>query len=150
MLENTETTVPILRHRDESDSVGVLGGRTRFLVTPQEVGDAYAILEQVIPAQHGPPLHVHRRETEIFYVVDGEFEITIGDQVVRAGPGSSACCPRDIPHTFRNVTDRPARLHLTIIPGRFGRYFQDVDEVPDASRDTIRALTARYDVEILE
>ncbi len=78
MLENTETTVPILRHRNESDRVGVLGGRTRFPVTPQEVGDAYAILEQVIPAQHGPPLH-------------GEFEITIGDQVVRAGPGSSAC-----------------------------------------------------------
>lgn len=150
MLEKTETTVPILRHRDDGDTVGVLGGRTRFLVAPQDVGDAYAILEQVIPAGHGPPLHVHRHETEVFYVVDGEFEITIGGQVVRAGPGSSACCPRDIPHTFRNVSDQPARLHLTIIPGRFGRYFQDVDAIPDGDRDAIRALVASYDVEILD
>lgn len=150
MFEQTEITVPIVRHRDDGDSVGVLGGRTRFLVTPQETGDAYAVLEQVIPAGHGPPLHVHRHETEIFYVVEGEFEITVGDKTVRAGPGSSAACPRDIPHTFRNVGDRPARLHLTIIPGRFGRYFQEVDAVPDGDRDAIRALVARYDVELLD
>jgi quercetin dioxygenase-like cupin family protein len=74
-LPNTETTVPIIRGPGEGKVVGVLRDQSTFKVTSEETGGAYAILEQKIPPGHGPPLHVHRHETEIFYVLEGEFEI---------------------------------------------------------------------------
>ena len=98
----------------------------------------------------GPPLHVHRHETEIFYVLEGLFEITLGDRTVEAPPEALAVGPRDIPHTFRNVGPTPSKLLLTVIPGRFSNYFLEVDGLPDEDLDIIKALCAKYDVEVLE
>jgi hypothetical protein len=58
--------------------------------------------------------------------------------------------PRDIPHTFRNVGPQDARLLLTVIPGRFANYFIEVDGLDDSGQAEIKALTGKYDVEILE
>ncbi len=149
-LPQTETTVPIIRGPGEGKVVGVLRDRSTFKVLSEQTGGAYAILEQVIPAGHGPPLHVHRHETEIFYVLEGEFEITIGDRKVAAPAGALVVGPRDIRHTFRNVGPREGRLLLTVIPGRFANYFLEVDGVPDGDRAAIKALCAKYEVEILE
>lgn len=149
-LPETETTVPIIRGPGEGKVVGVLRDQSTFKVLSEETGGAYAVLEQTIPAGHGPPLHVHRHETEIFYVLDGQFEITIGGRKVNATAGVIVVGPRDIPHTFRNVGPQDARLLLTVIPGRFANYFIDVDAVDDGDRAAIKALAAKYDVEILE
>ncbi len=93
-LPETETTLPIIRGAGEGKAVGVLRDRSVFKVLPEETGGAYAVLEQTIPAGHGPPLHVHRHETEIFYILDGKFEVTIGDQKIRATAGALVAGPR--------------------------------------------------------
>lgn len=149
-LLQTETTVPIIHPPGGGKVVGVLRDQSTFKVLSEQTGGAYAILEQKIPAGHGPPLHVHRHETEIFYILEGQFEVTIGDQTVSAPAGAIVVGPRDIPHTFRNVGSEDGRLLLTVIPGRFANYFIDVDGVADDDHAAIRALIAKYDVEILE
>ena len=118
-LAETETIVPIVHPPGSSKVVGVLGGQSTFKVLSEQTGGAYARLEQQVPPGQGPPLHVHRHETEIFYVLEGLFEITLGDRTVEAPPGALAVGPRDIPHTFRNVGPTPSKLLLTVIPGRF-------------------------------
>jgi quercetin dioxygenase-like cupin family protein len=151
MLEETETLVPIISLiGEEHEVVRVVEGHSRVLVRSEQVKGSYGILEQQIPPGKGPPLHVHRHETEIFYVLEGQFEFRIGDQVVTGGPGTNAVCPRDIPHTFRNVGSGAARLLLTIIPGHFLNFFLEVDKIPDHDREAIRILAAKYDVEVLE
>lgn len=149
-LPQTETTVPIIHPPGSGKSVGVVGGRSIFKVLSAQTGGAYAIIEQEIPPSGGPPLHVHRHETEIFYILEGQFEITVGGMKIMAPQGTIATCPRDIPHTFRNVGSATGKMLLTVIPGHFADYFLEVDDVPDHDRDTIRALAAKYDVEILE
>jgi mannose-6-phosphate isomerase-like protein (cupin superfamily) len=76
--------------------------------------------------------------------------VSIGDQKVPAPPGAIVVGPRDIPHTFRNVGSSDGRLLLTVIPGHFANYFIEVDGVRDEDHAAIRALAAKYDVEILE
>jgi quercetin dioxygenase-like cupin family protein len=149
-LPETETVVPIVRQPGEGKAVVVLANRTTFKVLPEQTGGAYAILEQVIPSDHGPPLHVHRRETEIFYVLEGQFEFTLGDQKISAPVGALVVGPRNIPHAFRNVGASAGRLLLTIIPGRFASYFLDSDGVDYSDRQAVKDLCAKYDVEILE
>jgi quercetin dioxygenase-like cupin family protein len=112
-LPETETPVPIIRGPGEGKVVGVLRDQSTFKVLSEETGGAYAILEQKIPAGHGPPLHVHRHETEIFYVLDGRFEITIGGQKLSAAAGAIVVGPRNIPHTFSQyrIAGCPAASH---------------------------------------
>ena len=151
MFEQTETTTPIISLPDDrAGAVRVVDGHSRMLVRSEQVNGAYAILEQEIPSGKGPPLHVHRHETEVFYVVSGEFEFRVGGDVVLGRAGTSAVCPRDIPHTFRNVGADTARLLVTIIPGNFGNFFLEVDGVANDDHATIRALAAKYGVEMLE
>ncbi len=149
-LPETELTEPIIQPPGAGKVVGVLGAHTTFKVLSSQTGGAYAVLEQEIPAGRGPPLHVHRHETEMFYVLEGQFEVAVSGQKVAAPPGSLVVGPRDIPHTFRNVGPTPGKLLLTVIPGRFADFFLEVDNVPDGDREAIRALAARYDVEFLE
>jgi mannose-6-phosphate isomerase-like protein (cupin superfamily) len=149
-LPETETAVPIIRPPGSGKVIGVLGAQSTFKVLSAQTGGAYAILEQQVPAGHGPALHVHRHETEIFYILEGQFEVTLGDQKVSAPAGAMVVGPRDIPHTFRNVGSTTGKLLLTVIPGRFADFFLEVDQVADSDRAAIRALCAKYDVEILE
>ncbi len=149
-LPQTETKVPIIRAAGEGKQVGVIRDRSTFKVLPAETDGAYAVLEQQVPPGSGPPLHVHRHETEIFYILEGEFEIFVGDQWISAPQGTCATCPRDIPHTFRNVGATMGRLLLTILPGQFGNYFLEVDSIPDRNHETIQTLCAKYGVEILK
>ncbi len=55
----------------------------------------------------------------MFFVLEGEIQFTVGDQVVVAGVGSSVFAPRHIPHAFRNASDRLARLLVTASPAGF-------------------------------
>jgi mannose-6-phosphate isomerase-like protein (cupin superfamily) len=148
-LAETETTVPIVQPPGSGKVVGVLRDQSTFKVLPEQTRGAYAILEQKIPAGHGPPLHVHRHETEIFYILEGQFEVVIGGQTVPASPGALVVGPRNIPHTFRNVGSDVGRLLLTVIPGRFANYFIEVDGVADDDHAAIRALLAKYEVELV-
>jgi quercetin dioxygenase-like cupin family protein len=149
-LPSTETAVPIVRGPGEGKVVGILRDRTTFKVLSEETGGVYAVLEQQIPAGHGPPLHVHRHESEIFYILEGEFEITLGGRKLTAGPGALVVGPRDIPHTFRNIGSSEGKLLLTVIPGRFADYFIEADRVADHDRDMMKRLCAKYGCEILE
>jgi quercetin dioxygenase-like cupin family protein len=149
-FSQTETPVPIIHPPGDGRHVGVLRSKSTFKVESAQTNGAYAILEQTIPAGHGPPLHVHRHETEIFYILEGTFEIRVGKEKIPAPAGAIAVCPRDIPHTFRNVGSADGRLLLTVIPGRFSNYFIEVDSIDDGDREAIRRLARSYNVEILE
>jgi quercetin dioxygenase-like cupin family protein len=95
-LPETETKVLIIQPPGGGKVVGVLRDQSTFKVLSEQTNGAYAILEQKIPAGHGPPLHVHRHETEIFYILDGQFEVIIGNKTVPAPTGAIVVGPRDI------------------------------------------------------
>jgi uncharacterized cupin superfamily protein len=63
------------------------GDMYRFLVTGEETGGAYFAMEAFVPPGGGPPPHIHRNEDETFYVVEGEVEILLDDEIVTAGVG---------------------------------------------------------------
>jgi quercetin dioxygenase-like cupin family protein len=67
----------------------VVGDRYHFLVTGEESGGAFAMMEFLVPPQHGPPPHVHHREDEVFYVLEGEFTFTVAGRMIRAAAGGT-------------------------------------------------------------
>ena len=90
-----------------------------------ETGGQYTLLEVTAPPGLQTPLHVHYREDEGFYVLEGTVTILVGDETVDVGPGRHAFGPRDIPHRF-TVGPDGAHMLWVLTPSGFEDF---VDEV---------------------
>lgn len=82
--------------------------------------------------QEGVPFHKHLREDESFYVIDGQFEITVGEKTVVGGPGTYMYGPRGVQHRWTNVGSRRGRLLNVFTPSSIEDYFLAV-AIPVAS-----------------
>lgn len=71
----------------------------------------------------GVPFHKHLHEDESFYVIDGEFEITISDVTITGGPGTFAYGPRNLPHRWTNIGNGRGRLLNVFNPSGLENYF---------------------------
>ena len=124
------------------------GDHYTFLVTGQESGGAYFAMEALVPPGGGPPPHVHTREDETFYVLEGEIEFLLGEETVTAGPGDFVNVPRGAVHCFKNTGAQTARLLLTFTPAGIERFFEET-LVPAPSGatdapDNVDEVVARY------
>lgn len=119
-------TQPTLRTKDEGRTVAVVGDVYRFLATGADTDGKYAQWEAIVMPGGGPPPHIHGREEEGFYILEGEITFTIGDRRIVAGPGTFANMPIGTPHAFKNETDRPARMILTVAPAGIEEMFFEV------------------------
>lgn len=108
--------------------------------------------EARLPARGGgPPRHVHTREDEAVYVVEGVLTIEVGDERFEAAAGSLVWLPRGLPHVFANLSDEPVRTFGVITPAGLEQMFAEVAEYfaglhgpPDEA--VIIEINARYGV----
>src|SRR3954453_9271930 len=84
----------------EGEATWFLQNRMTLKATAETTGGAYGLVESWIAPHSSPPLHIHRREDEAFWVLEGRVRFRCGDQEVVGGPGTFVFLPRDIPHTF--------------------------------------------------
>jgi mannose-6-phosphate isomerase-like protein (cupin superfamily) len=88
-----------------------------------------------------------------FYVLAGELEFVVGTETVRAVPGTFLMVPIEVPHTFRNPTEQPARFLCTFTPRRYLDYLEEVSQLWQTTASPTRQqraeLMARYDTEVV-
>src|SRR5258705_7440868 len=114
---------PTLTHSDEGPTFTMLGTTMRLIATAANTARRLTVLEQVTPAGWGPPRHMHSREDEIVYIVEGTYELVLGNERRIVSGGACAILPRDVPHGFRNVGSAPGRLLCALAPGGLDEYF---------------------------
>ncbi len=113
----------------------------------------YCAFEFVTPPGEGVPLHVHAREDEVYYILEGALEIRCGGRVFAAETGTMAVLPRNIPHAFRNAGTTASRALTIFIPGGFDTFVQELSELSpaDLSDENKRnAVRRKYGIEMLE
>ena len=141
---------PRLFHRPAGTGPVFLGPGDlyRFLVTGAESGGAYFAMEAVVPPGGGPPPHIHRREDETFYVVEGAITFRLGDETVLGEPGDFVNVPRGTVHNFHNAGHAPALMILTFSPAGIERFFEEtLERATDPGRvppDNVDEVAARY------
>ena len=117
---------PMLTDSGDGPSFTMLGTTMRLIATAAGTEGRLTVFEQVTPAGWGPPRHIHSREDETVYILDGTYEISLGDERRSVSAGARAVLPRGVPHGFRNVGSAPGRLLGVIIPGGLEEYFMAV------------------------
>lgn len=130
-----------------------------FVVSGGDTGGRYALTDSTVPPGGEAPNHVHRREDEAFWVLEGEIEVTVGEDTVTAGPGSFVGLPKGIPHAYVNAGPAPARFLTLMVPAGLEGFFEEVGKPatdpssppPFAEEDVEKLLMVapKYGVEIL-
>src|SRR5436189_3291416 len=145
------TAVKILSPTEGQEGfIGSIG--VRFMIDGLEAGEHFSLVEHPMsPRALAAPLHLHTREDEYSFVLQGRMGALLGDEVVEAGPGDLVHKPRDQWHTFWNAGDEPCRILEIISPAGFERFFAELDGLGGgvaADPDAVAALSQRYGLEM--
>jgi mannose-6-phosphate isomerase-like protein (cupin superfamily) len=95
------------------------------------------------------PLHVHHRDDEAWYVLEGTLKFRLGEDEIEASAGSAVLGPRGLPHTFWNPYEQPARYLLVMTPNTF-RLIEEIHNLSERDRESVRSLYRKYNCEIVD
>jgi mannose-6-phosphate isomerase-like protein (cupin superfamily) len=136
----------------EGKAVTLRGSQVAYKAEGERPGGGPTFLELTAAPGFDTGGHVHSRIEEIFSIVEGEFQLRVGDRLLRATAGDFVLVPPGVPHSIGYPSDGPAKAVLLISPaGVHERYFEELADLlakpgpPDIQ--AIAALRARYDTE---
>src|ERR1044071_6967826 len=142
----------IIRRPGEGRYIKLAGHPMAFLITGTDTRHT-SMFEWTIPAGFSTGLHVHRVQEETFYVLEGECEWQVGEERIRAKPGTFLFLPPGVPHNIINATDAPARVLMTVSPPGHEHYFEELAKLVSSgsrpSAEAVSALRGRYDTDQL-
>ena len=127
-----------------------------------EAQDGLSVQEHFVPYGFSPPLHLHRTEDEVMYVLEGEFRVRVQDQEHRLRAGDTMLTPKGVPHTYRVESANGGRCLAITARGDFERFVRatsrpaERSELPPPSgppsADAIQALkaaAAKHGIELI-
>jgi len=145
----------ILLGPGEGNIGSVLGDKYTFKAVSKDTGGAYAVWEVAAPPlAGGPPAHIHEREDEAFYILEGELSFQIGERTAIASAGTFVFAPRGIVHKFSNPSSKPVKALVIASPAGFEKALEEMaqiaprgDQPPDVQK--LIAIADRFGVKIV-
>jgi quercetin dioxygenase-like cupin family protein len=127
------TPVPrrIITSPDTQTAIWFLGALSQVRVSGEQTGGAFSLADTLARRGNASPVHVHDRDDETFFVLDGELRVIVGEEDYAAGPGTVAVLPRRLRHAYV-VTSATARFLTLHTPGGFERFAAEVGEPAQA------------------
>lgn len=143
----------------EGRAAWVVGDHYTVKASGEDTGGTFTLIEVLVPPQSGPPPHVHHREDEALYILEGEFEVHIDEQRLTAGPGSWVRMAKGSPHYFKNTGSTLGKILILATPAGLDQFFLEAgreatDTSPESGaatpEDTERlvAVAPKYGIEI--
>ena len=126
-----------------------LGALLIFKALGAETNEQFWALEGLADQQMAVPLHVHSRDDECFYVVDGAITVRCGDQRFEAGPGSLVFLPRGIPHEWDVIGGDLATVLIITVPAGLDDFLRDYHAAGAQPNDVKDQIAAKYGITFL-
>ena len=122
----------------------------RYMIDTEDSGGGFSLVEHTLaPHVLAAPLHLHTREDEYSFVLEGRLGAVLGEEEVFAEAGTLVFKPRDQWHTFWNAGDVPVRVLEIISPGGLEKLFRLLSEPGgEYNPETLPALAASYGCEV--
>ncbi len=160
MTSDTSETQDVVGVRHgEGEARWWFGTLAEIKATAADTGGQFTVVEVTCGAGYEAPWHVHHREDEAFWILDGSVMLEVGESMIEGRAGDYAFGPRDVPHRF-TVGDAGCRMLFILTPAGFEGLVRDMSQ-PAASRtlpaaaeqppdmEQLRAIAARHGCELL-
>ncbi len=137
---------------EQALSIKPFGLDLKVLLTTEATGGAISVLIGWIKPGEGPGDHVHFNQEEIFFIIEGTYELTVGDQTSTVGPGTIVFIPRNVVHRFKNVGDTTGCMLDWSLPGGHDQYFKTISELAASSGLTgekVTEINKKFDTKFL-
>ena len=128
----TQALKPLVVHKNEGEARWWFGALAELKATAGDTGGQMTIVEVTEHPDAEAPLHVHHREDEGFWILEGEVTFDVGDMTIEASAGDYVFAPRDIPHRF-TVGNDGCRMLFILVPGGIEDFLRKTSE-PARSR----------------
>lgn len=116
-----------LLDKDKGQSISVVGDTYRVIITGEQTGNAYAVIDMQVPKGGGPGPHAHPDFQEAFYIMDGEIEVSTEKGNYTAASGSFVNIPKGgIVHQFKNIQDKTAHMFCIVVPAGLELFFEEI------------------------
>ena len=143
----------VIREAD-AEVLGIAQLSTRLLADSDATGGALSVMRTTIgEGIEGARPHTHSKSAELFYVLDGELQILIGERVITAGKGDLVVVPPNMAHAFATTPGHTADFLIVLAPGleRFG-YFRLIERLSrgEATLEELMASQELYDNHFLD
>jgi quercetin dioxygenase-like cupin family protein len=148
MTQVADPARPFVVDPDAGERTEFLGHTFVFKAGAADTAGAFSVIEIVQRRGGEPPLHVHHREDEAFYLLDGAMTFHVGDARLAAGPGAFVFLPRGVPHSFTVDGDGEARVLQLCSPPGVEEFFRAWGDRPLDVGAMAQALAA-YDVDVV-
>ena len=132
-INEASNTLKLQNRQDES--LWVLGDHYRFKLHSGQTAGTITIVELTAFPGNGPPPHIHHREDESFYVLEGTFSVLLSDETLQASTGAFVHIPKGTLHTYKNVGTSPARVLVILTPGGFENLWREIGQ--PAEQDSV-------------
>ena len=113
---------PIHCGPSEGRNYDVWGDLYSFKTVSADNGGTHALLEMTVSSGSGTPPHIHGAEAEMFYILEGELSLWLGEEKIAGRPGSFVAIPRGTVHRIANESGAPAKALVFIVPGGFEEF----------------------------
>jgi len=122
---NVQESIAFGRARQSLNrSVWYCGWLMTFLATAEDTQAMFALIEAVARKGNVPPPHIHHREEETFYVLEGEMTVSVGDRTIKATPGTLVVVPRRTVHSFV-IESEQLRVLILLTPAGMEGWFKE-------------------------
>ncbi len=149
-----------IRRAGEGLVIDAGGDRYRFLVEADETSGKYALWHATVPTGGGPPPHIHSREEEGFYIIDGEVTFYSDDLAVRLTAGSYVQVKKHSLHWFRNESEQTAHMLVLVAPGGMEQMFRatgslvrdpvtTIGQMTDEQKSALLRLAPEFGIQII-
>jgi quercetin dioxygenase-like cupin family protein len=145
---------PHVLHAGQGRSVWVAGDLYTFLATGDDTNGAYALIHGTVPPGSGPPPHIHHREDEAFFVIEGRLEFQVDGRSFAGTKGDWVTLPKETLHTFKNTGPAPAQFLILVNPSGLDKFFKEVgypsreESVTPTAIEKLLTVAPKYGLEI--
>src|SRR5262245_25027923 len=138
---------------EQALSIKPFGLDMKVLLSTEATGGAMSVLVAWLKPGEGPGDHVHFNQEEIFFIVEGTYELTVDGQTSMAGPGTIVFIPRNVVHRFKNIGDTTGCMLDWTLPGGQDHYFKAISELAadgGFTDEKVMEINKRFDTKFLD
>ena len=156
-VRNVSDIAPTVRYQQKPKRYYFDVALGSILLSGEDTGGAYCLLDMRVAPGKGVPRHTHTREDEALFVLSGELEATVGDEIFTLRAGETLIAPRNIPHELRNSSNGSNHYLIMFSPAGFEEFLKATSvpapdnavapsEPPAVAVQNVFSLAARYGI----